>query len=410
MNYLCRNCGNTLGVQDVVIDLGHQPPSNSLLTEDQLYEPETYYPLRVYLCQKCFLVQIPETKASKEIFNSAYPYYSSESPANVSHAKEYVEMMAKKFKIKGPGKRVLEIGSNDGYLLQWFKGSECNVLGIDPAGGPVEKAKEKGIPTIKGFFRKGYVREYDQPFDLICSINTIAHQPDIHDFVGGMRIALAPRGIITAEFPHLLELLKKVQFDTIYHEHYSYFSFKVIKDIFFKNGLSIFRVEKLPEHGGSLRIFAAHNNSCPWIEASVDDLVREEAKCGLDSSFSPYSRLSWKRDKIIDHFADFLVNIPCDYSLCAYGAAAKASTFFNCCGKLVTRRISFVVDRSPHKQGKFLPGSHLRITDEDTLKKAEPEYVLITAWNLKDEIMKQLSYIRKWGGKFVVAIPKLEVL
>jgi SAM-dependent methyltransferase len=272
----CRFCGKEL--THVFVDLGHQPPSNALLTEDQLSEPETYYPLKVMVCTSCWLVQLPESKKASEIFSDSYPYYSSQSPANVSHAKEYVKMIVDRFHPES----VLEIGSNDGYMLNHFIDKGCRVVGVDPSEGPADEAILKGIYTLKDFFGKRVAETMLPKFDLICSINTIAHQPDINNFVEGMKIALAPEGVITAEFPHLMQTIDGCQFDQFYAEHYNYFSFATICNIFNKHGLWIFDVEKLTEHGGSLRIYAEHAvPNTHGMSKAVGDLFQEEDYKGM---------------------------------------------------------------------------------------------------------------------------------
>jgi SAM-dependent methyltransferase len=396
----------------VFCDLNHQPPSNAFLTKAQLDEPEIYYPLKVYVCDSCWLVQVPNHAG--DLFTDNYPYYSSQSPANVSHAKEYVDMMVERF---GHGKRskVLEIGSNDGYLLQWFKDKGCDVLGFDPAEGPAKVAIEKGIPTRTNFFgadelTRPYLRVYAGQFDLICGINVLAHQPDINDFVAGLKIALAPGGVITFEFPHLQRLAQGLQFDTIYHEHYSYFSMLTIDKVFERHGLKIFDVDELPEHGGSLRIYAKHclERLGRWEGEKVRGLIEREKAVGMDGLVW-YLGFQSKVEKVRRDVMEFLYGQSEDSFVMGYGAAAKGNTFLNFCG-IKDDLVRAVVDRSPHKQGKYLPGSHIEVWDEEDLKMWQPEYVLILAWNLKEEIMKQLEYIRGWGGKFVVAIPGLEVL
>ena len=395
----CRFC-HKAGLEEF-IDLYHQPPSNSFLTKEQLLEPEVYYPLKLFVCPSCWLVQIDEYKKADEIFNEDYVYYSSQSPANVSHAKEYVEMVMDRFHPE----RVLEIGSNDGYLLQHFPKS-IEVCGIDMAKGPVEIARMKGIPGVVGSFGTFYANGMI-PYDLICGINVLAHQPDINDFVEGLRIALAPTGIITMEFPHLMNLIDQCQFDTIYHEHYSYFSFGTICQIFHRHGLAVFDVDEIPEHGGSLRIYAKHEPS-DWFSPKMAELLKREQDKGV-FHINYYRNFERKVGEIKYGLVDFLISTSPYYVVAAYGAPAKGNTLLNYCG-IRQDLILFTVDRSPHKIGKYLPGSHIPVYDEEYLKKVEPDYVLILPWNLKEEIMEQLKYIREWGGTFVVAVPKLEEL
>lgn len=406
--YSCRFCNHPL--VHTFIDLGNQPPSNSFLSALQLDDPEIYYQLKVYVCEKCFLVQLPEHKLASEIFIGTYPYYSSQSPRNVSHAKDYVKMMVNRFEI-GRSAVVWEIGSNDGYLLQHFNdlGIECH--GIEPSEGPANVAIGKGISTIKKFFTPQLANDMSDGMgqaDIICSINTLAHQPDLDGFIEAIKIGLKPGGITTHEFPHLMRLVVWNQFDTIYHEHYSYFSFATICEIFEKHLLSVFDVDEIPEHGGSLRIYAEHSPSCRQSEKMRELLLREGAMGMFTTQF--YSGFQQKADTVKTHMVRLLIDAKMEgKKVCAYGAPAKGNTLLNYCG-VRPDLIPFTVDRSPHKQGKYLPGSHIPVKDEAALKKFKPEYVLILAWNLKDEIMQQLAYIREWGGKFVVAIPELRIL
>ncbi|RPH75651.1 class I SAM-dependent methyltransferase, partial [bacterium] len=378
MNY-CRFCGSEL--THVFCDLGFQPPSNSLLTN--LEEPETYYPLKVYVCTSCWLVQLPEVKEAGEIFTDDYPYYSSQSPSNVSHAKEYVEMMCDRFGY-GEGSQILEIGSNDGYMLQHFIDKGCSVQGVDPARGPADEAILKGIPTVKVFFQKKRIDNF-YPADLICSINTIAHQPDINDFVAAMKMCLKPKGVITAEFPHLMRLVEGNQFDTIYHEHFSYFSLTTLERIFSGHNSDIFDVDEIPEHGGSLRIYARHKGRIT-DDLRVIDLMARERKAGM-SNVGYYEGFQKRVEDIRRDLMRVLMDsLWIGHVNAAYGAAAKGSTLLNYCG-IRSDLVPVVADRSPHKIGKFLPGSHIRIMDPRMISERRPDRVLILPWNLKDEIM-----------------------
>ena len=404
----CRFCGNT-NLHEVV-NLGHQPPSNSFLTREKLDLPEVTYPLRLYVCPSCWLVQLPEIAKAADIFTENYPYYSSQSPANVSHAKEYVEMMLSRFFPNSNSKPVvLEIGSNDGYMLKQFKKNDCLVQGIDPAEGPARLARLNGIPTIVDFFSKDMATHpaIEGEYNLICSINTIAHQPDINDCVEGMKIALAPNGVITAEFPHLMKMIDGCQFDTIYAEHFSYFSLVTICAIFEKHLLSVFDVDEIPEHGGSLRIYAEHSPSCRYTDRLRELLLREAVRGMFDLNY--YADFQSKVSRIKRDLVNFLINIPDDQIVAGYGAPAKANTLLNCCS-IGSDLLPFVVDKSPHKVGKYLPGSHIPVYDVNELWQYQPDYVLIMPWNLKKEIMEQLKDIRQWGGKFVIAIPNLETI
>lgn len=396
----CRLCQTEL--THVFCDLGHQPPSNSFLTREQLDEPEMTYPLKVMVCHKCFLVQLPEIAKAVDIFSNQYPYYSSQSPANVSHAKEYVAMICERFHPE----RVLEIGSNDGYMLKHFIDRGCMVMGCDPSEGPADEAILGGIPTVKKFFGVETAGLF-QKSDLICNINTLAHQPDLHDFIEGMKTALAPGGVITCEFPHLMRLIECSQFDTIYHEHYSYFSLMVIRDIFRAHGLTVFDVDEIPEHGGSLRIYARHGDGKSG-QTVTQLLYTEMIKHNMDT-FSYYQSFQPKIDTIKTQLVRLLIELKMEgKKVGGYGAAAKSNTFLNYCG-IVPDLLPYIVDRSPYKIGKFCPGSHIPVVNESALKQDHPDYILILAWNLKDEIEKQLSYAREWGCKLIVAIPELKI-
>jgi SAM-dependent methyltransferase len=404
----CNFCKSEL--IHVFADLGFQPPSNSFLTKEQLLKPETYYPLTAYVCDKCYLVQVPETKMAKDIFSKNYPYFSSDSPSNVSHAKEFADIMVERFKPK----RVLEIGSNDGYMLQWFAKKDIRCYGIDPSPSPAQKALNVGFPTYLGFFgmewSKMLIKDIGH-FDLICGINVLAHQPDINDFVEGLRIALVPDGVIVMEFPWLVRTMEGMQFDQVYHEHFSYFSFTIIDTIFWEHGLEIFDIDELSGHGGSLRIYARHllNRILPR-SGKLIALMMKEKDAGI-LTLDYYFHFQSKVNDIKVNLMEFLYDVKFaeGATVVAYGAAAKANTFLNYCG-IKPDLIDFIVDRSPHKQNLYCPGSHIPVVDESKLKEVKPDYVLITAWNLKDEIMEQLKYIGEWGGKFIVAIPELEVI
>jgi SAM-dependent methyltransferase len=410
----CNFCSTPL--THIFLDLHHQPPSNAFLTWEQLEQPETYYPLKVFVCDNCWLAQVP--KYSGNLFTDDYPYYSSQSPSNVSHAKEYVDMMCKRF---GYHKKsnVMEIGSNDGYLLQWFKKKGIPCMGVEPSNGPANVAREKEIFTVHEFFGKQFAinanlfkKESNRlQLNLICSINVLAQQPDINDFVAGLKIALKPGGVITMEFPHLMKLVEEIQFDTIYHEHYSYFSLLTLDKIFSHHGLRIWDVDEILEHGGSLRIYAKHCNETNgrWDAEKVRKLVAREKELGMDK-LDYYQGFQSKVEKIKSDLVSFLTLLKQESKMVvAYGAAAKGNTLLNFCG-IRQDLVEFVVDRSPYKQDWYLPGSHIPVYDEEYLVKVQPDYVLILPWNLKEEIMEQLKYIREWDGKFITAIPTLEVI
>jgi len=403
----CRFCKTEL--EHVFIDLFNSPASNSFLTKEQLNEPEVFYPLKVYTCSNCFLVQVDEYKKSDAIFNSEYVYYSSYSTSWLAHAKQYVELMTERFKLN-KNSQVIEIASNDGYLLQYFKQKNIPVLGIEPTANTAQVAEEKGIESIVDFFgvrlAETLIAKGIQA-DLLLGNNVLAHVPDINDFVGGMKIILKPTGIITMEFPHLMQLVENNQFDTIYHEHFSYLSFHTVKKIFEAQGLEMFDVDELPTHGGSLRIYAKHKeDSSKNISENVDALLKKEEDKGM-LNLSYYNNFQQKALHIKLMFTNFLIEQKkAGKSVAAYGAAAKGNTLLNYCG-IKNDLIEFVVDANPHKQNKWLPASHIPVVHEDYLKQIRPDYVIILPWNLKAEITKQLSYIKDWDAQFVIPIPEL---
>jgi 2-polyprenyl-3-methyl-5-hydroxy-6-metoxy-1,4-benzoquinol methylase len=405
----CRFCQNKLTHQ--FVDLGFSPPSNSFLKLEQLNQPETFYPLRIMVCEKCYLVQIDEFASHEDIFNSDYVYFSSFSKSWLEHAQKYTEIMIERFKFDDKS-QIIEIASNDGYLLQYFKKKGISVLGIEPTSNTAAAAKEKGIDTIIDFFGvrlATILSEQGTKADLLLGNNVLAHVPDIRDFVGGLKILLNSNGIITFEFPHLMQMIDKNQFDTIYHEHFSYLSLTTVRQIFNEFGLDIFDVEELPTHGGSLRIFGKHieNISIPNSD-SVMAMLEVENQFGLTKT-KTYQNYQEASEKVKNDFLLFLLNAKNHgKKVVAYGAAAKGVTLLNFCG-VRKDLIHFVVDASPHKQSKFLPGIHIPVVNEDEIRKNKPDYVVILPWNLKDEISTQLNYVRSWDAKFVVAIPTIEV-
>jgi 2-polyprenyl-3-methyl-5-hydroxy-6-metoxy-1,4-benzoquinol methylase len=409
-NMQCRFCKTQL--EHVFIDLFNSPASNSFLTKEQLNEPETFYPLKVYTCSNCFLVQIDEYKKSDAIFNNEYVYYSSYSSSWLQHAKKYVELMTERFGLN-KNSQVIEIASNDGYLLQYFRQKNIPVLGIEPTANTAKVAEEKGIESIIDFFgvrlAEMLVSKGIQA-DLLLGNNVLAHVPDINDFVAGMKIILKPAGVITMEFPHLMQLIENNQFDTIYHEHFSYLSFHTAKKIFEAQSLEVFDVDELPTHGGSLRIYAKHKeDNSKKISGNVNALLKKEEDKGmLDLSY--YNNFQQKALNIKLALTDFLIKQKkAGKKVAAYGAAAKGNTLLNYCG-IKNDLIDFVVDANPHKQNKWLPASHIPVINEEYLKQIKPDYIIIFPWNLKDEITKQLSYIKDWNAQFVIAIPQLQLI
>lgn len=406
----CRFCKHELS--DVLIDLGHSPASNSFLTRQELDEPEIHFPLKVYVCSKCYLAQIAEYKKSDAIFNDKYVYFSSYSKSWLAHSKNYVQLMVDKFGYNS-NSLVVEIASNDGYLLQYFKEKNIPVLGIEPTANTAQIAKEKGIETLVDFFGVRLAKELvgrGQKADLLLGNNVLAHVPDIVDFVGGMKILLKETGVITMEFPHLMQLIDHNQFDTIYHEHFSYLSFHTTKQIFNSQGLELFDVEELTTHGGSIRIYAKHiEDKSKLISEDVVSLLKKEDKKGMNS-LSYYKNFQQRAFKVKLDLIDFLIRQKKAGKLVAgYGAAAKGNTLLNYCG-IKNDLVSFVADANPHKQNKLLPASHIPVVNEQYLKEHQPDFVIIFPWNLKDEIAEQLSYIKEWGGKFVIPIPSLEII
>jgi len=404
----CRFCKNELS--NVFIDLVNSPPSNSFLSLSQLNEPESYYPLKIFVCDKCFLVQIDEYKKATEIFDKNYAYFSSYSTSWLNHAKKYTELMISRFGLNNKS-LVVEIASNDGYLLQYFKERNIPILGVEPTANTAKIAIDKGINTIIDFFGSRYAEEnLKNKADLILGNNVLAHVPDINDFVKGIKIALKSTGVNTFEFPHLCKLIEKNQFDTIYHEHFSYLSLTSVKSIFEKQGLTIFDIEELPTHGGSLRIYTKHTEDySKSISINVAKLLDYEEKIGVKKLIY-YNNFQIKVDKIKMDFLQFLYTAKKENKkVIGYGAAAKGNTLLNYCGIKGTDLIEFVVDASPFKQGLFLPGSKIPIVDESQIFAYKPDFIVILPWNIKEEITKQLSYIREWGGKFVITIPDLLV-
>jgi len=405
----CRFCKHEL--THPFIDLVNSPPSNSFLRFEELNQPEVYYPLKLFVCEECFLVQVDEYKKSDEIFSDQYIYFSSYSRSWLEHAKAYVEMITKRLELTSSS-FVTEIASNDGYLLQYFKEKGIPCLGIEPARSAAEEARDKGIEVITEFFGvslAGQLAKQQKWADLLIGNNVLAHVPDINDFVKGLKNMLKPCGVITLEFPHLMQLIEKNQFDTIYHEHFSYFSFYTVNRIFSEHGLFLFDVEELATHGGSLRIYAGHKEDrSKKISPHVRSLLERESLAGMQD-LSYYSGFQNKADRAKYKLLAFL--IACKEQgkkVAAYGAAAKGNTLLNYCG-IKKDLVAFVVDASPHKQGKFLPGSHIPVVAEIEIKKSRPDYILIFPWNIQEEIIKQLDYIRQWNGKFMLSIPELTV-
>ncbi|HEU5297853.1 MAG TPA: class I SAM-dependent methyltransferase [bacterium] len=405
----CRFCGKAL--RHTFVDLGSQPLANRYLEPAQLAEMEPFYPLHLYVCEACLLVQIEEIVSPVEIFTD-YPYFSSYSESWLAHARAFTGEAVERFRL-GPDSRVVEVASNDGYLLQYFRDRGIPVLGVDPAANVAQVAVARGIPTLVRFFGAQTARELaagGQAADLLIGNNVLAHVPDLNDFVEGLKLALRPRGAIVMEFPHLMRLMAETQFDTIYHEHFSYFSLRTVSEVFRAHGLRIFDVEELPTHGGSLRIFAQHEASEAHPPSErVPDLLQRERRAGLDA-LGTYLAFGERVRRVKRHLLTFLIGVKeAGQSVVGYAAAAKGNTLLNFCG-IRDDFIDYVADRSPHKQGRYLPGSHIPIVAPERIRETKPDVVLILAWNLRDEVMEQLQYVREWGGRFAVPMPEPEVV
>jgi hypothetical protein len=406
----CRYCKTEL--HHVFVDLFNSPASNSFLTKEQLNEPETFYPLKVYTCHKCFLVQVDEYQKSDAIFNGDYVYFSSYSTSWLAHAKKYVDAMTERFQLNKDS-LIMEIASNDGYLLQYFVEKNIPVLGIEPTANTAKVAEEKGVTSLVEFFgtelAEKLVKE-GKKADLLLGNNVLAHVPDIVDFVGGMKLALKENGVITMEFPHLLQLVENNQFDTIYHEHFSYLSFHTVQQIFASKGLELFDVEELTTHGGSIRIYAKHKeDTTKTVSPNVAQMLDKERSTGI-ADLKYYDDFQKRALNVKLDLISFLIEQKrAGKKVAAYGAAAKGNTLLNYCG-IKSDQIDFVVDANPHKQNKFLPASHIPVYNEQHLKDSKPDYIIILPWNLKEEIVKQLDYANSWGAKFVVPIPNLQII
>lgn len=405
----CRFCAAPL--QDVFLDLGHAPPSNAFLTAEALDAAEAWLPLKLFTCSNCWLVQTAEIKSRADLFPADYIYYSSFSRTWLAHAKHYVEQTIPRL---GLDQRslVMEVASNDGYLLQFVAAHGIPCVGIEPTAGTATIARQKGIETLCRFFGLEFAREFVQargPADLIVANNVLAHVPDINDFVAGLRVALAAGGTISAEFPHLLELVSGRQFDTVYHEHFSYFSLSTVQRIFASHGLRIWDVERLPTHGGSLRVWAEHEDGARVATPAVAALLSQEQQAGMKNAVF-YHGFQQHADAIKNDCLMFLLEQRrAGQKVVGYGAAAKGNTLLNYAG-IKPDLLPYVVDASPHKQNHYLPGSHIPVVEESRLRADRPKYVLILPWNLREEIVTQLDYIHDWGGRCLVAVPQLTIL
>ena len=405
---LCRLCSSPL--VHTFVDLGMSPPCESFVAADAANDVEPFYPLHAFVCDECFLVQLQEYVAPENIFTE-YAYFSSFSDSWVAHAKRYCDMVIERFAL-GESSFVVELASNDGYLLQHFLTSNIPMLGIEPAVNVAKVAIGKGIPTLTEFFNEALATDMaarGQKADLIIGNNVLAQVPDINDFVAGMKALLKPDGVITLEFPHIEKLIEENQFDTIYHEHFSYFSLLTIEKMARRHGLKVFDVEEIPTHGGSLRVFFSHEDGNFPREARVDSLLARELNAGLDK-IETYTAFSEAVRQTKRNLLSFLIRLKeMRKSICAYGAPGKGNTLLNYCG-IGTDFIDFAVDRNPYKHGRLTPGMHIPIRPVSEIQRIKPDYVLILPWNLKTEIVAQMNEIRNWGGKFIVPIPDISII
>jgi hypothetical protein len=404
----CRFCGTKL--EQTFVDLGMSPLCESFLPSEHLNQMEPFYPLHVQVCGSCFLVQLEAYVTPEHIF-SDYAYFSSYSDSWLAHAKRYTDLMVERFGI-GAKSFVVELASNDGYLLQYFVEKKVPVLGIEPAANVAEVAIKKGVPTVVEFFGRESARELaasGKKADLLLGNNVLAQVPDLNDFVAGMKLLLAPAGVITMEFPHLQRLMTENQFDTIYHEHFSYFSFVTAEKIFAAHGLTLFDVEELSTHGGSLRIYGRHKeDSSKPVTERVNELRKREVDAGY-LRLDTYSRFAEQVKETKRKLLEFLIQAKRNgKKIAGYGAPGKGNTLLNYCA-IRTDFLDYTVDRNPYKHGRFLPGTHVPIYSPDRIRETKPDFLLILPWNLKDEIIKQNAFIREWGGKFVVPIPEVQV-
>ena len=404
----CRHCEKPL--THTFVDLGFAPPSNAYLTETDLNKPEKYYPLKVKVCDCCWLVQTEDYAQADELFSSDYAYFSSTSKGWLAHAKRYAEQMTQQLGLN-ENSFVIEVASNDGYLLKNFLEMEIPCLGVEPTASTAEAAEKLGIPVLREFFGETLGKRLlteDKQADLIAGNNVYAHVPDINDFTKGLQAALKPGGTITLEFPHLMRLIDNAQFDTIYHEHFSYLSLFTVSKIFASAGLRVWNVEDLPTHGGSLRIFGCHADDTRQVTEAMQAFLEEEAQRGMQT-LGPYADFQPRANKIKNDLLEFLIqHKKAGKTVAAYGAAAKGNTLLNYAG-VKPDLLSFVCDAAAAKQNKYMPGSHIPILSAQAIIEAKPDYVLILPWNLQTEITTELNYIREWGGLFVTALPELTI-
>ena len=405
----CRHCGSD--VSHVLVDLGVAPPSNAYLTKLALKRPEKYFPLRVLICESCWLVQAEAYSRAAELFNEEYAYFSSFSTEWLEHAERYISEMTTRFSLT-KSSMIVEVAANDGYLLQFVKARAIPCYGIEPTASTANAARQKGIEIVQDFLTTKLateLKEQGRTADLVVAKNVLAHVPDINDFSNACRLLMKPNGVLTCEFPHLMNLISQHQFDTIYHEHFSYLSFGTVLNIFAKNGLNVFDVEEIGTHGGSLRVFAqCSDTGSHSLEPRVSDMLEREVSTGM-TNIDFYLGFQEHAELVKNDFLAFLIQQKNQgKSVVGYGAAAKGNTLLNFAG-VKSDLIKYVVDRNPHKQNKFMPGSRIPIVSEERLSVDKPDFVVIFPWNLRDEVISQLNYLKIRGTKFVTAVPNLQI-
>jgi hypothetical protein len=405
----CRHCYEPL--ENVFLDLYFAPPSNAYISKSDLNIPELYFPLKLFVCHKCWLVQTEDHAKANDLFNLDYAYFSSITQAWLKHAETYFELVRKRFSIN-KSSYVIEVASNDGYLLKNFVAADIPCLGIEPTGSTAAVAEELGIPVIREFFGTELAKKLaanGRKADLIIGNNVYAHVPDINDFTNGLMEALKPEGTITLEFPHLMHLIQYSQFDTVYHEHFSYLSLNTVIRIFSSVGLRVWDVEELNTHGGSLRVYGCHDDSVRITSSKVSQILEKELHRGM-LNLSIYHDFQTRAEKVKDSLVSFLIEQKkSGKSVAAYGAAAKGNTILNF-GGIKPDLLPYVCDSAPSKQGKYMPGSHIPILSPEVLKKRKPQYILILPWNIADEVVEQHSYAKEWGAHFVIAVPELRII
>ncbi|MFM9913959.1 MAG: methyltransferase domain-containing protein [Methylophilaceae bacterium] len=404
----CRNCNHPL--EHVFLDLGYAPPSNAYLTPQDLHKPETYFPLKLRVCDQCWLVQTEDYAAADALFDENYAYFSSVSKSWLAHAAEYCQKMTSRLQLN-QNSLVIEVAANDGYLLKNFVAAHIPCLGVEPTASTAAAAEKLGIPILREFFGESCAKTLvvqGKQADLILGNNVYAHVPDINDFTLGLKTVLKPEGTVTLEFPHLMRLLEHTQFDTVYHEHFSYLSLQTVSKIFAKAGLRIYDVEELPTHGGSLRVYGCHQSSEHAAQPTVQALLVEESRRGLDK-LEIYQNFQSRADQVKNDLLAFLLEQKrLGKSVMGYGAAAKGNTLLNYAG-VKPDLLPYVCDAAESKQGKHLPGSHIPVLSPDVIRERKPDIVLILPWNIQTEVTQQLAFISEWGGKFAVAVPAVSV-